>query len=505
MTDKKQEQQKNSSENQFREARLAKLEKIRELGLEPYPSTFKERDNIQSIVNQYQHLEDGEETSDNVVISGRIMSIRNSGMFIDLHGVNGKIQVFSHKNYIQEEFLPLLKLLDIGDFIGVEGYVRKTPRGELTINSQSITMLGKALLPLPEKYHGLSDLETRYRQRYLDLIMNPESRDTLRNRSKIVSEIRRYLGDQDFMEVETPMLQTIASGAAARPFRTHHNALDMDLYIRIAPELYLKRLMVGGLTEKVFELNRCFRNEGISTRHNPEFTMLETYVSMANADDMMDLTENLVTHVAQSTFGKTEFVYGDNTLEFKGPWQRKPMITLIKDETGVDFNTFKTAAEAFEAAKELGLEMEKGLKWGQIVENVFAEKVEHKLIQPTHVTEFPVDVSPLAKKHPRDDRLTERFETFVNGWELANGFSELTDPIDQAERFAEQMNQKAAGDDEALSADDDYICALEYGLAPTGGLGIGIDRLVMLLTNSASIRDVIAFPTMRHKKESNSS
>jgi lysyl-tRNA synthetase class 2 len=397
----------------------------------------------------------------------------------------------------------LLQNLDVGDFIGIIGLVRRTPRGELTINTQEIQLLSKALLPLPDKYHGLTDVETRYRQRYLDLIMNPEARETLRLRSQIISTIRSHLTKNDFIEVETPMLHPIPGGAIARPFLTHHNALDMDLYLRVAPELYLKRLVAGGLSDKVFEINRCFRNEGLSTRHNPEFTSVEIYQAYVDFETMMDLTERIVCHVMQRVLNTLKIKFGAYEIDFSSPWPRKSMLQLIADETGINFLDFEDANQAKKAATEIGVDVSEYHNWGKVVEGVFSEKVEHKLIQPIHVTEHPRDISPLAKAHPKDSRLTERFETFINCWEIANAFSELVDPIDQKERFEVQMACKIEGDREAHEFDEDFITALEYGMPPTGGLGIGIDRLVMLLTNSSSIRDVIAFPTMR-KKESES-
>lgn len=489
-----------NEKNQFRAARLQKLKNLLESGIKPFPSAFKKTHEIQDVIKSYGHLENDQETKDSVTVAGRIRSSRNNGMFIDLHDTHGKIQIFSHKNYSPEEVMQLVKPLDIGDHIGVTGYVRRTPRGELTINAQEVTFLGKALLPLPEKYHGLSDIETRYRQRYLDLIMSEESRNTLRKRSAITSAIRQYLIEDGFLEVETPMLHPIAGGALAKPFTTHHNALEMDLFLRIAPELYLKKLIVGGLSDKIFELNRCFRNEGVSTRHNPEFTQVELYQAYADYNDVMNLTESMISQVAEKVLGKTSVEFSEGkVIEFKAPWRRASMCALIEEETNVDFNTIPTADEAIAAAKALGVQVKEGTPWGKVVEAVFEEKVEELLIQPTHVTELPLDISPLAKKHPTDSRLTERFETYVNGWEIANGFSELNDPIDQRKRFETQVCDKEGGDDEAHDMDEDFITALEYGLPPTGGLGVGIDRLTMLLTASPSIRDVIAFPAMKAK------
>ena len=393
--------------------------------------------------------------------------------------------------------MPLLKLLDIGDLIGVEGFVRRTPKGELTVNAEHLTMLAKALRPLPEKYHGLADIELRYRQRYLDLIMNPQSRETLRRRSRIVAAMRGWLIERGYLEVETPMLHTIPGGAAAKPFVTHHNALDIDLYLRIAPELHLKRLVVGGLADKVFEINRCFRNEGLSPRHNPEFTSLELYEAYSDYTGMMALTEAIVAHAAEAAAGGLRISYGGTEIDLTPPWPRRSMAELVLEATEVDFLAIADAAAARDAARHLGAAIAGGENWGQSLEAVFGARVEDRLIQPVHVTGFPRDISPLAKADRDDPRLVERFETYVYGWEIANAFSELNDPLDQRARFEAQMMARAAGDEEAQPLDEDYVTALEYGLPPCGGLGIGIDRLVMLLTDSPSIRDVIAFPTLR--------
>jgi lysyl-tRNA synthetase class 2 len=486
-----------NASNEFRQARLGKLEAMKRLGVNAYPYRFERTALAADIERDYAELPAGETTDKTVLVCGRIRAIRNSGMFIDLHDASGKIQVFCHKDYMPPEQIELVKLLDLGDMIGVSGLVRRTPRGELTVNAAEVTVLSKALLPLPEKYHGLSDLETRYRQRYLDLIMNPESRETLRKRSLIIAAIRSFLIERGFLEVETPMLHTIAGGATARPFVTHHNALDMDLYLRIAPELHLKRLIVGGLSDKVFEINRNFRNEGVSPRHNPEFTMMELYWAFADYNDIRTLVEELVEHAAIAANGTTKVKVGDNEIDFKAPWARRSMLDLVKDATGVDFNAIETAEAARDAAKRLGVKIEGHENWGQALEAVFGDKVEHTLIQPTHVMDHPLDISPLTKVHRDNPRLVERFETVVNGIELTNAYSELTDPQDQFDRFAEQMKQREKGDDEAQQLDVDFITALEYGLPPTGGIGFGIDRLVMMLTGSPAIRDVIAFPTMR--------
>lgn len=494
-------QELDQEDNTFRRARLEKLKTLVEKGINPYPSSFNPSHGFQAIHETYDVLEPGQETEDRVQVAGRIHSIRNSGMFIDLQDTTGKLQIFCHKNHLTDDQRALLSLLDLGDFIGVSGFVRRTPRSEITVNAEDIVILTKSLLAPPEKYHGLQDTETRMRQRYLDLMATQETRDTLRKRSQIVSSMREFLLSKDFLEVETPMLHTIAGGAAAKPFTTHHKALDMALFLRISPELYLKRLMVGGLSDRVFEINRNFRNEGLSTRHNPEFTMIELYQAYADYNTIMDLTETMVEFIAQRVFRTTTFTYGDRTLSFKGPWVRRPMADLVHEVTGVDFMAL-SEKEAMEALVSLGIDPKKNLSWGQAMEHAFGEKVEPTLIQPTHVTDLPRDISPLAKKHPKDDRLTERFETFVNGMELANGFSELSDPIDQRKRFEAQMDQRDRGDEEAHAMDHDYVLALEHGMPPTGGLGIGIDRLVMFLTGAPSIRDVIAFPTVRPLKSS---
>ena len=486
-----------SANNQFRNARLEKLSALRAAGVEPYPYRFDRTWLAADIESQYADIAAGTETGVEVKICGRIRAIRNSGMFIDLHDSSGKIQVFSHKDFLTPDQIELVRLLDLGDIIGVTGLVRRTPRGELPVTASEVSILATALLPLPEKYHGLSDVETRYRQRYLDLIMNPESRDTLRKRSLILTAMRHYLIGEGFLEVETPMLHTISGGATAKPFVTHHNALGMDLFLRIAPELHLKRLIVGGLSDRVFEINRCFRNEGISPRHNPEFTTLELYQAFADYTDMMSLTEAILEHVALAANGTTDAVVGDRVLSFKGPFARRSMAGLVHEITGVDFLQIGDAAGARDAARKLGCKIDGKENWGQALEAAFGHHAEQTLIQPTHVTDLPRDISPLAKVHRTDPRLTERFETYANGIEIANAFSELTDPQDQFARFEDQMRQREAGNDEAQEMDLDYVTALEYGLPPTGGLGIGIDRLVMMLTNSPSIRDVIAFPTMR--------
>jgi lysyl-tRNA synthetase class 2 len=481
----------------FRSVRLEKLEAMRGMGIDPYPLAFDRSDEAAALDQRYAELATGAQTNDQVRVAGRIRAIRNSGMFIDLHDASGKIQVFCHKDYLPPASLELVRLLDIGDLIGVEGLVRRTPRGELTVNASAVTLLAKALRPLPEKYHGLADIELRYRQRYLDLIMNPQTRETLRRRSRIVAGMRAFLLARGYLEVETPMLHSIPGGAAAKPFITHHNALDIDLFLRIAPELHLKRLVVGGLADKVFEINRCFRNEGLSPRHNPEFTSLELYEAYVDYAAMISLTEEIVAHVARETLGTLEISYGGASIDLTPPWPRRGMAELVQEATGVDFLAIEDAATARDAARTAGAAITGSENWGQALEAVFAARVEDTLLQPTHVIGFPRDISPLAKADRNDPRLVERFETYVYGWEIANAFSELNDPLDQRARFEAQMQARAAGDEEAQPLDEDYVLALEYGLPPCGGLGIGIDRLVMLLTDSPSIRDVIAFPTMR--------
>lgn len=487
------------SDNPLKASRLDKLRAARAAGIDPYPYRYDKTDDTAALQERYADLAIDTETQDQVRVAGRIRAMRNSGMFIDLHDETGKIQIFSHKDIMAEDERAKLAHLDIGDLIGVEGLVRRTKRGELTVNATSVTLLSKTLLPLPEKYHGIKDVEQRYRQRYLDLIMNEDSRKTFRQRARLVSVFREVLEERGFLEVETPMLHPILGGASAKPFETYHNALDMPLYLRIAPELYLKKLVVGGF-ERVYEINRCFRNEGLSTRHNPEFTTVELYQAFADYTDMMTLAETMFESAARALNGSTTAVFENRELNFAGPYPRRGMVDLVREATGVDFAAIDGDEAARAAAKDLDCPIEGTEKWGQVIEIVFEQKAEAALIQPVHVTDFPRDISPLAKAHRDDPRLTERFETFVNGWEVANAFSELTDPQDQYERFQAQAQARAAGDDEAQMMDEDFVTALEYGLPPTGGMGIGIDRLVMLMTGNPSIRDVIAFPTLRPKR-----
>jgi lysyl-tRNA synthetase class 2 len=484
-----------------RQAKEYKLAQLLEKGINPYPPKFDRTHQAGEIQVQYDKLADGEETEDVVRVAGRIMAVRNNGMFIDLMDASGKVQIFCHKQSMDEEALALLKLYDIGDIIGAEGTMRRTPRGELSVRCTSTVMLTKSLMPLPDKHAGLADVETRYRQRYLDLVVNEESREALRTRSKIVKFIRDYMDELGAIEVETPNLQAIMGGASAKPFTTHHNALDTDFYLRVAPELALKRLIVGGLADAVFEIGRCFRNEGISIKHNPEFTSIEGYHAYYDYFDLMDLVEDLVRKAVEHIHGTTKITFGKHEIDFGVPWKRATMCDLIKEHTGLDFMAVDTAEDAIALAKTKGVHVDDGMNWGQVVAEVFDERCEEKMIQPTHVMDLPMDVSPLAKVHRDNPRLVERFETYINGWEIANAFSELNDPKVQGLRFDEQVELGKNGDEEAQMKDDDYVTALEVGLPPTGGWAIGIDRFVMLLTNSSNIRDVICFPTLKPKND----
>jgi len=494
-----QQQHHSTQEDNIRASRIQKLAELADREVNPYPYSFDKNASAAELQEKYKDLAAGEETEDKYAVAGRIMAMRNSGMFIDLLDDSGKIQIFCHKEHLAEEKVKMLKLMDVGDIAGFYGTIRRTPRGELSIKVTDYKLLTKSIKTLPEKFHGLTDVETRYRQRYVDLIMNESTRDTLRKRSLIIQKIREYLVNLGFLEVETPMLQTQAGGASARPFITHHNTLDMDMYLRIAPELYLKRLLVGGISEKIFELNRNFRNEGISPRHNPEFTMVEMYQAYVDYNDMMNLIENLVSSVAKDVLGTTKITFQGKEIDLTPPWDRKTMLGAVKEYTGLDFTDVLSIAQAKKMAEEIGIEVEDNANWGQIVEAVFEERVEPHLIQPVHIIDYPREISPLAKVHRDNPRLTERFESRINGWEICNAFSELTDPIDQRTRFEAQAKAKAQGDEEACEVDEDFLTALEYGMPPAGGMGIGIDRIVMLLTNSPSIRDVIAFPTMRKR------
>ncbi|WP_096156028.1 MULTISPECIES: lysine--tRNA ligase [Bacillus] len=482
--------------------RREKLAKLREIGMDPFGGKFERTNQSSELFEQYGEISKEELSEKNlsVTIAGRIMTKRGKGKagFTHIQDLTGQIQLYVRKDAVGDEAYEIFNTADIGDIVGVTGEVFKTNVGELSIKATSFELLTKALRPLPEKYHGLKDVEQRYRQRYLDLITNPESKQTFIARSKIIQAMRRYLDDHGYLEVETPMMHSIAGGASARPFVTHHNTLDMTLYMRIAIELHLKRLIVGGL-EKVYEIGRVFRNEGVSTRHNPEFTMIELYEAYADYKDIMSLTENLVAHIAKEVNGKTVVQYGEYEVDLTPEWKRLHMVDAVKEATGVDFWQQMSDEEARQHAKDHGVDVTEHMQFGHILNEFFEQKVEETLIQPTFIYGHPVEISPLAKKNAEDPRFTDRFELFIVGREHANAFTELNDPIDQKERFEAQLVEKEQGNDEAHEMDHDFIEALEYGMPPTGGLGIGIDRLVMLLTNAPSIRDVLLFPQMRHK------
>ncbi len=474
--------------------RRDKLQALREAGRDPFTVTLWEQTaHAREIVEHFDEME-GKEVS----IAGRIMTWRDMGKasFIDLNDASGRIQVYVRINDVGEEAYAAFGRWDTGDIVGVKGTVFRTRRGEISVHAMSLTLLSKSLLPLPDKFHGLKDTDTRYRQRYMDLIINTEVKDTFVKRSRIITEIRRYLDEKAFLEVETPVLHGIAGGAAARPFITHHNTLDMDMYLRIALELHLKRLIVGGF-ERVYEIGRVFRNEGMDTRHNPEFTLLELYQAYTDYNGMMDLTEDLIRTVALRVLGTAKVDYDGVEIDLEQPFQRLSMADAVKKYAGVDFAGVKTTEEARALAKAHHIEYEERHKRGDILNLFFETYVEEKLIQPTFIMNHPVEISPLAKRMPENPEYTERFELFILGREHANAFSELNDPIDQRERFEAQAALKAAGDDEANDVDEDFLTALEYGMPPTGGLGIGVDRLVMLLTGQTSIRDVLLFPTMK--------
>ena len=500
MEEKNQENQNQNQEqeldlNQLMKVRREKLARLQEEGKDPFTITkFNTTHNSKQIKDNYEQLE--EKT---VTIAGRIMAKRIMGKasFCHIQDGEGKIQSYVSINDLGEESYKQFKEDDIGDIIGITGFVFKTKTGEISIHAKEVTLLSKSLRPLPEKFHGLKDMDLRYRQRYVDLIVNPEVKDTFKKRTAIIKEIRNILDEKGYMEVETPILNTIAGGASARPFITHHNTLDMDMYLRIANELYLKRLIVGGF-EKVYEMGRMFRNEGMDIKHNPEFTNIELYAAYQDYHDMMDITEEIISKVAQKVLGTTKITYQGTEIDLTPSWKRISMIDAIKEVTGVDFNNIETDEEAKKVADELNVELDElKLTRGEIISQVFEAEVEDTLVQPTFIYDYPVEVSPLTKKKPSDPRLTERFEVFIGGREYGNAYSELNDPIDQYERFKKQVEAREAGDEEANMMDDDFVTALEYGMPPTGGLGIGVDRLIMLLTDSASIRDILLFPTMK--------
>lgn len=483
---------------QLMNVRLEKIEALREQGIDPFGERYEATHHISEVLAQKDALiESGKE----VKIAGRLLAKRGQGKagFANISDISGNMQIYSKVDVAGEDSHWLFKKADIGDICGIRGRVFITQKGETTLEVLEYTHLTKSMRPLPEKFHGLTDVELRYRQRYVDLIMNSEVKKTFILRSKIISALREYLEAQNYLEVETPVLHTIAGGANARPFITHHNALDMELYMRIALELHLKRLVVGGL-ERVFEIGRVFRNEGIDTRHNPEFTMLEVYEAFGDYETMMNLAEGMVRHACQKVLGKTLISYNGVEIDLGSPWKRITMADSVKEATGIDYNSDMTDDEFRKAARNLGLEIADDLSRGKVLGELFDEKVEHTLIQPTFITDYPVEISPLAKRKKDNPMLTDRFEIFIVGREHGNAFSELNDPIDQRTRFEAQMEAKQKGDDEAHPMDEDFLQALEYGLPPTGGLGIGIDRLVMLLTDEPSIRDVLLFPTLKHQQ-----
>ncbi len=480
--------------NEILKIRREKLKNLQDENENPFNITkFDQEEHTQNVIDNFDEME-----GKTVKLAGRLMSKRVMGKasFADLRDRDGKIQLYVKRDEMGEEPYKKFKKFDIGDIVGVTGEVFKTQKGEISIKTTEIILLSKSLQPLPEKFHGLKDQDLRYRQRYVDLIVNPEVKKTFEIRSKVITAIRNYLNKRDYMEVETPILNTIPGGAAARPFITHHNTLDIDMYLRIAPELYLKRLIVGGF-EKVYEMGRLFRNEGMSVKHNPEFTSIEIYEAYTDYEGMMKLTEDMISTVAQEVLGTTKITYQGEEIDLSPSWCRMTMIESIKKYAGIDFTQTTTDAEAKALAESVGIEVEDGMVRGEIINLAFEEKVEENLVQPTFITEYPVEVSPLAKRFKDNPAFTERFEVFITRREFGNAFSELNDPIDQRERFLKQVEKREKGDDEANMMDEDFVLALEYGLPPTGGLGIGIDRLVMLLTDSSSIRDVLLFPTMK--------
>lgn len=483
--------------NEILMVRREKLEKLRQEGMDPFEITrYDVSHRAREIIDNFDTME-----GQTVSIAGRIITKRVMGKasFAHILDSSGQIQIFVRVNEVGDEQYQRFKSFDIGDIIGLTGIVFRTRMGEISVKVQDMLLLAKSLYPLPEKWHGLKDPDLRYRHRYTDLIVNPDVRRTFIMRSKIIRGIRNYLDNKGYLEVETPILHTTAGGATARPFITHHNTLDIDMYLRIATELHLKRLIIGGF-DKVYEVGRIFRNEGMSIKHNPEFTSVEIYKAYGDYYDMMELTEDMIVTIARETLGTTRVMYQGVEVDLTPPWQRMTMVEAVKRYTGLDFSVISTDQEAREAAQKAGVEVDKDSTWGKVLNEIFEEKVEEHLVQPTFIMDYPVEVSPLAKRMKDDPRLTYRFELFITGREMANAFSELNDPIDQRERFMEQARLRAAGDEEAHMMDEDFVHALEVGMPPTGGLGIGIDRLVMLLTDSYSIRDVILFPTMKPKE-----
>jgi len=479
-----------------RQIRLEKLKKLEEKGINAYPHIYKPTATSKSLAEKYTDLAPDTQTEDVVSVAGRVRAIRNSGMFMDIYDTTGKVQIYTSKENSASEVLEMLDMVDIGDIIGITGTVRRTKRGELSVNTQEIKMLAKALLPLPEKFHGLTDTDTKYRHREVDMIMNPETIETLIKRSKIIETIRQILLEKGLYEVETPVLQAIKGGATAKPFITHHNTLDMDLFLRVAPELFLKRLIVGGMPG-VFEFARNFRNEGMDTTHNPEFTGLEMYIPFMDYNDMMNLYEEIVRRTCQAVNGTLQIEFDGKQFDLSKPFEKRTMADLVKEYADVDFLTIKTDEEARAAAEKVGVHVEDTADWGHCMAAVFEEKCEPHLIQPIFVMDHPKSLNPLCKTHRDDSRLVEQFEPYINCTEMGNAYTELTNPLDQRERFEAQVKAREAGDDEADMMDEDFVEALEHGLPPTGGMGIGMDRLIMFLTGNTSIRDVLAFPTMR--------
>ncbi len=484
--------------NELIKQRIRKIDELREMGIKPYGDPFQAEDHAEDLLARYADTpkDDLEAEVVHCSLAGRIVAFRDFGKaaFAHLQDSSGRIQIYLKRDVLGDRH-KLLKKLDIGDIIGIRGRLFRTKTNELTVEVEEFELLSKSVRPLPEKWHGLKDVETRYRQRYVDLIVNPEVRENFAKRSVIIKGVRDFLESRGFIEVETPMMHQIPGGATARPFRTHHNALDIDLYLRIAPELYLKRLLVGGY-ERVYELNKNFRNEGISTRHNPEFSMLEFYIAYRDYNFLMSFTEELITAVAMKACGTLKIPYGDDVIDLTPPWKKVPMLEALA-ENGVPREILNDAEKAKQWARENRIDIPDGSSLGKILDEIFKEKVEPGLLQPTFIIDHPVELSPLAKRKPDNPSLVERFELFICSRELANAFSELNDPFDQKGRFLEQVKAKQAGDEEAHWMDEDFIRALEYGLPPAAGEGIGIDRLVMLLTNSQSIRDVILFPQLK--------
>jgi lysyl-tRNA synthetase class 2 len=481
--------------------RRQKLERIRALGINPYPHRFHRTHTTRQAIDLLEQKEQGLTRKQAVTIAGRIRAIRKMGRssFLDIYDGSGKMQLmFQNTDKLDEKTLALFKDLDIGDIIGVEGNLLRTKSGEPTVSVKDFTLLAKSLQPLPEKWHGLTDVETRYRQRYLDLIANAEARKTFQVRSQIINAVRQFLNERGFIEVETPVLQPSAGGALARPFVTHHHTLDQDFYLRIALELHLKRLVIGGF-DKVYELGRIFRNEGISTKHNPEFTMLESYEAYADYNDVMNTVEEMVSQVCHQVLGTTEVEFGNNTIKFKPPWKRIGLREAIEEYSGIDFVQHPNVDLLRAKMKEIGLEVDPQKNWAKLVDELLTTFVEPKLIQPTFLLDYPVSMSPLAKTKPGHERVVERFEAFAGGIEIANAFTELNDPLEQRERFIQQQKERQPEDAEVETIDEDFLLALEYGMPPAGGLGVGIDRLVMLLTNQPSIREVILFPQLKEK------